>query len=338
MNKLLPIIPRKNLSHYWSYLNSNGKLIAIVVRYDEAGKKKRFHQYWIGKDGNWVEGAPTPSPIFGIDSLPKNNFDGFVYIFEGEKCTQAAHYLKIPAITSMMGSNQGHLADWAILANYRHIKKFVLVPDHDDSGKQYMQTVYNELRRACPDAEIIVSELPIDKKGGDFVDWLKSHSSSQPDWDGFSPLDDPYRDYLRVSFEKYVQQNHIPAGDYFSGIASSPIIFEHELGQIAENLSDVLPCPYQTLPPGVRNWMQGLADQMQIPIDFLAVPFIVYAGSLIGRKRGLELRPGSGWIEFPNLWGMLIGRPSVMKSPAMEATIKPLTALSKRALKAFESD
>ncbi len=65
----------------------------------------------------------------------------------------------------------------------------------------------------------------------------------------------------------------------------------------------------------ITIWMQGIADQMQIPIDFLAVPFIVYTGSLIGRKRALELRPNSGWIEFSNLWGMLIGRPSVMKSP-----------------------
>ena len=45
MNDLPLIIPRKNLSHYWTYLDSDKKPLAIVARYDEEGKKKRFHQY-----------------------------------------------------------------------------------------------------------------------------------------------------------------------------------------------------------------------------------------------------------------------------------------------------
>ncbi|MGA8165044.1 MAG: toprim domain-containing protein [Waddliaceae bacterium] len=169
MKDLPPIIPRQNLSHHWTYLDSEKKPIAILARYDEVGKKKRFHQYSIGEDGNWVEGAPTPSPIFGIDTVPKNHFEGFVYIFEGEKCAQAAHYLGLPALTSMMGSNQGHLADWVILANYRRVKTFVLVPDNDNPGKKYMQTVYEKVKKACPNADVMVCELPCNKKGDDFV-------------------------------------------------------------------------------------------------------------------------------------------------------------------------
>lgn len=336
MNNLPSIIPRKNLSYHWTYVDSNRKPIAIVARYDEDGKKKRFHQYSIGEDGSWVEGAPTPSPIFGIDSLPKNYFEGFVYIFEGEKCAQAAHYLGLPAITSMMGSSQGHLADWTILAGYRHIKKFILVPDDDDPGKKYMQIVFDEVKKACPQAEVMVCELPVNKKGGDFVDWLKEQSYCSLDWDGFIALDDPYCEYLKVTFEITVTKSIISAEDYFASISPCPVLFDGEPEPIEEVLSEVLPCPAYTLPNKITIWMQGIADQMQIPIDFLAVPFIVYTGSLIGRKRALELRPNSGWIEFPNLWGMLIGRPSVMKSPAMEATIKPLTSLASNALKKFD--
>lgn len=338
MKDLPSIIPRKNLSYHWTYLDSDRKPIAIVVRYDEDGKKKRFHQYSIGEDGSWVEGAPTPSPIFGIDSLPKNHFEGFVYIFEGEKCAQAAHYIELPALTSMMGSSQGHLADWAILANYRHVKKFILVPDNDDPGKKYIQIVYSEVKKACPNAEVMVYELPVNKKGGDFVDWIKEQSSCPPDWDGFVALEDPYCEYLKGAFEIAVSTSSILAEDYFASISSFPVLFNVEPDLIKEVLSEVLPCPAHTLPVMIVNWMQGIADQMQIPIDFLAVPFIVYTGSLIGRKRALELRLNSGWIEFPNLWGMLIGRPSVMKSPAMEATIKPLTTLACNALKMFESE
>ena len=174
-------------------------------------KRSAFINIRHGEDGSWVEGAPTPSPIFGIDSLPTNHFEGFVYIFEGEKCAQAAHYLGLPAITSMMGSSQGHLADWAILAGYRHVKKFILIPDNDDPGKKYMQIVYDELKKACPQANMMVCELPVNKKGSDFVDWLKEQSTCPPDWDGFAPLDDPYCEYLKGAFEKAVSKSSISA-------------------------------------------------------------------------------------------------------------------------------
>lgn len=336
MKELPLIVPKQSLTHWWEYQDANNQPLAIVARYDAQGEKKRFHQFTLDSQGKWIEGARTPSPIFGVDSLPKDHFEGFVYIFEGEKCAQAAQYLGLAALTSMMGSCQGHLGDWAILANYRHVKKFVLVPDNDDPGKKYMQIVYNEVKKACPQAEVIVCELPINKRGGDFVDWIKVQSSCPPDWDGFTPLYDPYCEYVKGAFEIAVPTNSITAEDYFTTISSCPVIFDSEPEPIEEVLSEVLPCPAHTLPSKITIWMQGIADQMQIPIDFLAVPFIVYTGSLIGRKRALELRLNSGWIEFPNLWGMLIGRPSVMKSPAMEATIKPLTALACNALRLFE--
>lgn len=82
--------------------------------------------------------------------------------------------------------------------------------------------------------------------------------------------------------------------------------------------------------------MEALANQMQIPVDYLAVPFLVYLGSLIGRKRALHLRPGTHWTEHANLWGMIIGRPSAMKSPAMQAVKKPLLALTERANEGYK--
>jgi len=338
MTDLPDYISKKNLMFSWHYRDANGAPITIVTRYDEPGKKKRFHQHRCNAEGNWVEGAPTPLPLFGIDSLPKPYSKAVVYIFEGEKCTQAAHNLGVSALTSMMGSSQGHLADWAMLAGYRHIQKFILIPDHDDPGKKYMQTVSEEIKRACPYAEIMVCELPINKKGNDFVDWLKEFPACDPDWNGFSPLDDPYCNYLKAELENYVIKHSCAADEYFCKASVCPVTFIKDPAPIEEVLSDVLPCPSHTLPPAVTNWMQGIANQMQIPIDFLAVPFIVYTGSLIGRKRALKLRQGTNWIEFSNLWGALIGRPSVMKSPAMEAMIKPLTTLASTALKTFESD
>lgn len=79
------IAKREHLTFHWYYRNERGDLIALVTRYDnpaQSKQKKWFHQYYIDKNGNWVEGAVTPSPIFGIDTLSKNDSDEKVYILK----------------------------------------------------------------------------------------------------------------------------------------------------------------------------------------------------------------------------------------------------------------
>ena len=209
MNNLPQIVPKYNLCYSWKYRDEEGKEIALVVRYDDASKK-RFHQYRFSDDGEWVEGAPTPLPIYGLDTLPKSHIKQKVYIFEGEKCAAAAHHLSLAAITSMMGSGQTKNADWAILAKFRHVCEFVLIPDNDDPGHKYIESVAQEIQKSCPKANLTVCELPREKMGDDFVDWIQASSKCPPDWDGFSPIDEPHSDFLRIAFEAYVNSNTIP--------------------------------------------------------------------------------------------------------------------------------
>ncbi len=338
MIDLPDIVSRQNLEFYWTYKDEEGKVNALVARYRESksNAKKWFHQYGLSKDGQWVEGAPTPLPLYGIETLPKNHYEGKVYIFEGEKCTTAAHSLGLPALTSMMGSNQAQDADWAILARYRHIKEFVLIPDYDKPGRKYIETVFREIQKACPLTRISVCQLPTKNKADDLVEWIQSNASCTLQWNGFGPIEKTNVEHLQNTFLEYVYSNLIDAATYFEEISDEGVIFENEPTPIQEALSDVLPCPINTLPIEIINWIVGYAEQMQVSVDYLVAPFLVYTGSLIGRKRGLQVRPGTNWIEHPNLWGMLVGRPAMMKSPAMNAVIGPLTTLADRAIKKYE--
>jgi putative DNA primase/helicase len=63
---------------------------------------------------------------------------------------------------------------------------------------------------------------------------------------------------------------------------------------------------------------------MQCPPDFVAVPAIVALGAVLGRKIGIRPQRKTDWIEVPNLWGCIVGRPGMMKSPAMSEALKPL--------------
>jgi hypothetical protein len=75
---------------------------------------------------------------------------------------------------------------------------------------------------------------------------------------------------------------------------------------------------------------------MQCPPDFVAVPILTALGSLIGRKVGIRPQQRTDWTEVPNIWGCCIGRPGMMKSPAMQDALRPLKKLEAEAHKDFE--
>ena len=78
------------------------------------------------------------------------------------------------------------------------------------------------------------------------------------------------------------------------------------------------------LPASVAPWIADISERMQCPPDFVAIPAIVALGSVLGRKIGVRPQRRTDWIEVPNLWGCIVGRPGAMKSPAMSEALKPL--------------
>jgi Protein of unknown function (DUF3987) len=69
-------------------------------------------------------------------------------------------------------------------------------------------------------------------------------------------------------------------------------------------------------------------------MDFVGVPAIVALGAVLGRKVAIRPQRQSDWTEVPNLWGCIVGRPGMMKSPAMGEALKPLHWLEKAAREA----
>jgi hypothetical protein len=85
------------------------------------------------------------------------------------------------------------------------------------------------------------------------------------------------------------------------------------------------------LPPILATWAMDIAERMQAPADFVAVTVMVAAGSVVGRKIAVRPQSRSDWREVPNLWGCIVGRPGVMKSPAQKAALAPVRNLDVRA-------
>lgn len=90
------------------------------------------------------------------------------------------------------------------------------------------------------------------------------------------------------------------------------------------------------LPVVLRNWVSDITERMQCPVEYLAVGAMVAAGAVVGNRVGVQPKQrDTGWVEVPNLWGAIVGRPGVMKSPALNQVLAPLRRLERDALAAF---
>jgi hypothetical protein len=115
---------------------------------------------------------------------------------------------------------------------------------------------------------------------------------------------------------------------------------EHWEEPISLNLAlpPVDPLTPDMLPDPIRAWLEDNATRMSVPLEFMAIPALVIIGSLVGRKIGIYPKAYDSWIVVGNLWGMLIGRPSLLKSPAINAARKPLDKLVTQAREGYERD
>lgn len=81
------------------------------------------------------------------------------------------------------------------------------------------------------------------------------------------------------------------------------------------------------LPEALRGWVSDIAHRMQCPPDFPASGTLVALSSLIGARAVVAPKARDDWRVVPNLWGLIVGSPGVMKSPALSEVLKPLHRL-----------
>lgn len=102
-------------------------------------------------------------------------------------------------------------------------------------------------------------------------------------------------------------------------------------------LLDVDPFPMAALPVAFASWVRDVSERMQCPPDFIAVPLLVAAASLVARRLRIAPQQQTDWFESGNLWALIVGRPGVMKSPAMAQALAPIERLEARAAEEFNA-
>jgi Protein of unknown function (DUF3987)/Bifunctional DNA primase/polymerase, N-terminal len=93
--------------------------------------------------------------------------------------------------------------------------------------------------------------------------------------------------------------------------------------------------PIDMIPLPFRAFVVDVAERMNVPLEIVASPLIIAAGSLIGRALGMRPKQYDNWTEYANLWGGIIGRPAFKKSPALREALKPFRHVERRLHAAF---
>jgi putative DNA primase/helicase len=103
---------------------------------------------------------------------------------------------------------------------------------------------------------------------------------------------------------------------------------------IPVKLAKVADFSIEFLPPSIGPWVGDISERLQCPPDYVAVTALTALGALIGRRVGIKPQRKTDWLEVPNVWGCFVGKPGMLKSPAMMEALKPLHHLEAEAAKA----
>ncbi|WP_425332093.1 YfjI family protein [Rhodoblastus acidophilus] len=106
---------------------------------------------------------------------------------------------------------------------------------------------------------------------------------------------------------------------------------------IEATLPAVAPFDPELLPPVLRDYVFDVAERQQSPADFVAVAALCGLSAVVGNKVRIRPKQHDDWEIVPNLWGALIGAPSMMKTPAAKSALCSIYAIEAGLRKEWES-
>lgn len=285
----------------------------------------RYHAYWL------IDGLPLEEFTFvqkalikkfgadpAVHDLPRvMRLPGFLHQ-KGEPC--------LVKILEFSGTSAYHASDF--------IKAFQIAPPKAAKERGFeniSDPVLHELKSRS------MIKRPIQNKPGGWdilCPWRDSHTTGNEGTAYFEPYTNGFKG---AGFK--CQHSHCEGKGI--GDLREFLNLEEEWADPVELKSALHPVSFfqeTMLPKALRPWIMDIAERMQVPSDFLGSACMVILGSLIGRKIGIYPKAFDDWLVIPNLWGAIVGRPSLLKSPAIAEMMKPLDELAEKAVKKYRED
>jgi putative DNA primase/helicase len=95
-------------------------------------------------------------------------------------------------------------------------------------------------------------------------------------------------------------------------------------------LAPVEPFAEDLLPSSLRPLVLDIAERMQVPLDFPGVALVVSLAGAVNRRATIQPKErDTSWVAVPNLWGAIVARPGLLKSPLINAITRPLADIER---------
>jgi putative DNA primase/helicase len=140
---------------------------------------------------------------------------------------------------------------------------------------------------------------------------------SQLSWPDGSPLTQPFVDD--------------PDLIKFLGEPPEPKPIRQALRPVPKLDPELIPVPF-------RRWLVDIAERMGCALEFPVIGAIVALASLVGRRLAIRPKSRDDWAVVANVWGGIVGRPGLMKTPALYQALQPLHRLANAAKRRFAEE
>jgi DNA primase len=318
LNLFLPR-PEKNVNTFWE----NAELVATYDYFDESSQPQlrveRYENKILGakqfvqkhlENGKWVKGKNTLPITPYRHSDWKNSLDPLFEV-EGEKCVEALVMNGLLATTLPGGVNAKNVESYA---KYIKDRPVYILPDNDEVGLKYAEKIANVLSATVKVVKIV--RLNGLGPAEDIVDWFKKGGTK----------------------EKLIELcEEAPAFK-----PTNPISVESDDFGPLRALPDLLPSVPTLeevhIPEAFRPWVLDASECMNVSRDFILIPAFVGLASLIGRRLAVRPKQFAAWDEVSNLWGVIVGPPSVLKTPALSEALSFVTELNSKRIQKFKDE
>jgi len=110
----------------------------------------------------------------------------------------------------------------------------------------------------------------------------------------------------------------------------------NEVRPLPKSLPAVPEFDLSLLPSVLAPVVAHISESTQAPPDYAAVTYMAVACNLLSRHRAIRPKARDDWTVISNLWGMIIGRPSAMKTPSTKPALQIMDRLEEEAFKDSE--
>jgi putative DNA primase/helicase len=247
--------------------------------------------------------------------LPKVLESETVFLPEGEKDVQTLESWKLTASCNPGGAGSGWRDEYTPHFRGRHC---IILPDNDKPGHRHAVLVAEALLPVAASVKIV--ELPVGEKG-DVTDWAGAGGNREQFLELVSQVSPIDSAILAALWDRWGLRGDTSA----TGEWPEP---EPILGSLPE----VEQFDPELLPAALRAWVTDIAERLQIPVDFPAATAIIELAGAIGRRALIQPKRFDDWEVVPNLWGGIVGRPGLMKSPCIRSVFRPLRKIEAAAI------